>query len=111
MGTKLEKKQAPKLTDYESRQVEKIAAWKAEYPNPFGELFRRAAQPLAKVVETFVPDRVALAAINAAYKASDVSAPRADIEVQAGVRDISELRHKPMEVCDELSRGVGTVAQ
>src|SRR3954451_10823509 len=104
-------KPKPKLTDYEARQVEKIAAWKAEYPNPFGELFRRAAQPIAKVVEVVVPDRLALGAINAAYKASELSATRSDIAVQAGVRDISELRHKPMEVCDALSRRVGTIAQ
>ena len=104
-------KQKPSLTEYETRQVEKIAAWKAEYPNPFGELFRRAAQPIAKVVEVVIPDQLALAAINAAYKASELSATRSDIEVQAGVSDISELRHKPMEVCDALSRRVGTIAQ
>ena len=101
----------PKLTEYEAGQVEKIAAWKAEYPNPFGELFRRAAQPIAKVVEAVFPDQLALAAINAAYKASELTATQSDIEIQAGVGDISELRHKPMEVCDALSRRVGTVAQ
>ena len=104
-------KQKPSLTEYETRQVEKIAAWKAEYPNPFGELFRRAAQPIAKVVEAVFPDSLALAAINAAYRASELSATRSDIEVQAGVGDLSELRHKPMEVCDALSRRVGTIAQ
>jgi hypothetical protein len=103
--------QEPKLTEYESRQVEKIAAWKAEYPNPFGEIFRRAAQPIAKVVEAVVPDQFALAAINAAYKASELSATRSDIMLQAGVSDLSELKHKPMEVCDALSRRVGTLAQ
>jgi hypothetical protein len=103
--------QGPKLTEYESRQVEKIVAWKAEYPNPFGELFRRAAQPIARVVETIVPDQIALAAIDAAYKASELSATRSDILLQAGVSDLSELRQKPMEVCDALSRRVGTLAQ
>ena len=110
MATEMNKKDNS-LTEYERRQIEKIAAWKAEFPNPFGELFRRAAQPLAKAVEFVVPDRVALGALNAAYKASDLTATQGDIKRQAGVRDIAELRHKPLEVCDRLSRRVGTMAQ
>ena len=112
MGTRLEKKKKEKtLTDYEERQVEKIAAWKAQFPNPFGELFRRAAQPVAKVVEFIIPDPIALGSIDAAYKASELAAFQSDLKVQAGVQDITELRHKPLEVCDGLSRRVGTVAQ
>ena len=112
MGTRLEKKEKEKkLTDYEARQVEKIAAWKSEFPNPFGELFRRAAQPLAKVVEFIIPDPIALGAIDAAYKASELAAFQGDLKAQAGVQDITELRHKPLEVCDGLSRRVGTIAQ
>jgi len=100
-----------KLTDYESRQAEQIAAWKAEFPNPFGELFRRLAQPVAKAIEFIIPDRVALLAIRATYRASDLAANVGDIKLQAGVDDISELRRKPLEVCDALSRRVGLVAQ
>jgi hypothetical protein len=113
MGTRLEKKKEKekKLTDYEERQVEKIAAWKAEFPNPFGELFRRAAQPLAKVVEFIIPDPIALGSIDAAYRASELAAFQSDLKAQAGVQDITELRHKPLEVCDGLSRRVGTIAQ
>ena len=99
------------LTEYEARQVENIAAWKAEFPNPFGELFRRAAQPLAKAAEAIIPDHVALLAIDAAYKASDLAAATRDIEREAGVADIAEMRHQPLEVCDGLSRRVGTFAQ
>lgn len=99
------------LTAYEARQVEKIAAWKGAFPNPFGELFHRAAKPVAKVVEAVVPDRVALAAIRAAYKASGVSATAKDLKAQAGVDDITKLRDGPLEVCDRLSRRVGTLAQ
>ena len=110
MGTKT-KQQEKKLTAYESRQVEKIAAWKAEFPNPFGELFRRTVQPLANVVENIIPDRLALKAIDASYNVSDYTATLGDIKIQAGVKDITELRHKPLEVCDDLSRRVGTAAQ
>lgn len=100
-----------KLTEYESRQVEKIAAWKAEFPNPFAELFRRVAQPVASAAELVIPDRIALAAINALYKASDVIATQGDIKRQAGIGDVTELRQQPLEVCDRLSRRVGTLAQ
>jgi hypothetical protein len=99
------------LSDYEQAQVEKIAAWKAEFPNPFGELFRRVAQPVAHVVEYIVPDRFGLAAIHAAYKAADRAATTEDLKVSAGVHDLSELRHKSLELCDGLSRTVGTSAQ
>lgn len=110
MGTRLEKKEKT-LTDYEARQVEKIAAWKSEFPNPFGELFRRAAQPLAKAVEFVIPDQIALSAIEAAYKMSELAAFQEDLKVQASVHDITDLRYKPLEVCDGLSRRVGTTAQ
>src|SRR5262245_54051783 len=99
------------LSDYESRQVEAIAAWKSAFPNPFGELFRRAALPLAKVVEDFIPDRLALRAIDAAYRAADHTASDDDIKLQAGVNDLAQLRDRPLDVCDGLSRRVGTVAR
>jgi EcsC protein family len=100
-----------KLNDYESRQVERIAAWKSEFPNPFGELFRAAAQPLGKAVEYIIPDRVALLAIESTYKAADLAATANDIMVQAGVKELSALRQRPLELCDKLSRRVGTIAQ
>ena len=28
------------LSDYESQQLENIAAWKSPFPNPFGELIQ-----------------------------------------------------------------------
>lgn len=99
------------LTDYERRQVEKIAAWKAADPNPLGELFHRIALPIARVVEFVVPDAAATAAIRAAYRASKASETRADLCAQAGVRNIEELRGGRLEECDRLSRRVGTMAQ
>ena len=109
MGRKAPKQK--KLTDYESCQVEKIATWKAAFPNPFGELFRRGAEPIAKVVEIIIPDRVALLAIEAAYKSSVLAATKGDIWLDAGVADITKLRHEPLEVCDRLARRVGGFAQ
>ena len=104
-------KSETKLTDYEQAQVEKIASWKASHPNAFGELFHRVARPVARFFEFIVPDAVALGAIEAVYKASDLAATQEDIKLQAGVADLSELRQKPMQVCDELSRRFGSMGQ
>jgi hypothetical protein len=100
-----------KLNVYESRQVEQIAAWKAEFPNPIGELFRAAAQPLAKAVEYIIPDTVALLAIESTYRTAELAATANDIKAQAGVTELSALRQRPLELCDKLSRRVGTIAQ
>src|SRR5208337_2649927 len=104
-------KSETKLTDYEQAQVEKIASWKASHPNAFGELFHRVARPVAGFFEFIVPDAVVLGAIEAVYKASDLAATQEDIKLQAGVADLSELRQKPMQVCDELSRRFGSMGQ
>jgi EcsC protein family len=99
------------LTNYEQGQVEKIASWKASNPNPFGELLHRVTKPVAKFVELIIPDAVALSAIEAVYKASELAASQRDIKLSAGVSDLSELRQKPLQVCDDLSRRVGTLGQ
>ena len=75
------------------------------------ELFHEAAKPLSRVIQFIVPDALARGAIEAAYKASELSATQSDIELQAGVRDVRELRHASLETCDRLSRRVGTMAQ
>ena len=59
------------LTDYEMRQIEKIAVWKSSNPNPLVELFHEAAKPFTRLVQYLVPDTFALGAIEAAYKASE----------------------------------------
>src|SRR5689334_14264828 len=92
-----------KLSDYEARRVDEIAAWKSAFPNPCGELFRRAAQPLAKAVEPVIPDRLARKAIEAAYKGADASAFDEQLRRRAGVDDVRELRRKPLELCDRLA--------
>jgi len=86
MTTTAEKSET-KLTDYEQAQVEKIASWKASHPNAFGELFHRITRPAARFFEFIVPDAVALGAIEAVYKASELAATREDIKLQAGVAD------------------------
>lgn len=110
MATIVEKS-ATQLTDYEQAQLEKIASWKSSHPNPFGELFHKVTRPVGKFFEIIVPDALALRAIDAVYDVSNLAATQEDIKLQAGVADLAEMRQKPMQVCDDLSRRVGTMGQ
>lgn len=105
MSTKNRRRTKP--DDYEAWQVQEIAAWKSEFSNPFGELFRRSAQPVVKVVESIIPDRLARTAVEAAYRAARAMATEADVRLLAGVDDVRELQRKPLELCDRLAAGVG----
>jgi hypothetical protein len=98
---------APGLTEYEAEQVKRIAAWKAEPPNPFSEMFKRMTYRGARFVERLIPDRFVATAIHKAYDASDRLAGQEDIKRRAGVSDLSELFHKPLEECDRLAAQVG----
>jgi EcsC protein family len=100
-----------RLTDYEAEQVRQIAAWKSEPPNPLSELWRIVTQPGAKVLEMVIPDRLVRAAIEKTDDAAELMAGHEDIQRQAGVRDLSELRDRPLEECDRLARQVGLAAQ
>ena len=99
------------LTQYESAQVGEIAAWKSEHPNPFAELFRRAAQPVADLVEYVLPDRFALAALEAGYRGAMRSSRPADILNKVGVDTVASIRNLSLETCDGLARGVGSASQ
>src|SRR3954452_4066906 len=79
------------LTDYEAEQVGRIAAWKAEHPNTLAELFRVAAQPVARAIETVIPDAVARKAIEAGYRAAELAAAGGDVARRAGVGHVSDL--------------------
>ncbi len=100
-----------RLTAYEGEQVGKIAAWKSEPPNPFGEAFKRVTHPGARLVEKVIPDRVVRAAIEKAYDASEMLAGWDDVLRRAGVRDLGEMRGKPLEACDRLADRVGRRSQ
>jgi EcsC protein family len=99
------------LTEYESQQVREIAAWKAMPPNAFAELFKRMSLAVSDLIERIIPDQAAQIAIEKLYSASEMLAIREDMMREAGVRDLAELRKKPLEDCDRLAMQVGSVAQ
>src|ERR1700729_3324142 len=100
-----------RLTDHEAGQVRQIAAWKSEPPNPLSELWKIITQPGAKVLGMVIPNGLARAAIEKADDVADFMAGQEDIKRRFGVRDLDELRDRPMEECDRMAREVGLAAQ
>src|SRR5438105_2672961 len=88
------------LTPYEAQQVRRIAAWKSLPPNPLSEMVKMVTLPGAKVIEPLIPDRIVRHAIEKAYDISEIIAGQEDTKRQAGVKDLSELRDRPLEECD-----------
>jgi hypothetical protein len=99
------------LTAYEAEQVRRIAAWKSKPPNPLSELWKRISLPVAGAIEKLIPDRVVRAAVMSAYNASDFLAGQESVKRRAGVRDLAELKHKPLEQCDVLAHEVSASAK
>jgi EcsC protein family len=98
------------LTAYEAEQVRQIAAWKSLPPNPLSELWKIVSLPAARALERLIPDQVVRIAIEKAYELSGVLADENDIKRRAGVHDLTELRHRPLEECDRLSKQIGATA-
>jgi hypothetical protein len=95
------------LTSYEADQVAEIAAWKSEPPNPISELWQRMMLAGANVVEKLIPDRLVSVAIEESYDVAAMLAGQEDIRRQAGVRDLADLRDRPLEECNRLAKRVG----
>jgi hypothetical protein len=98
------------LTEYEARQVQEIAAWKARPPNAFAEIFKRFSLAGANLVEKIIPDAFARMAIENCYGTAEFLAGAEDVMREAGVNDLAELRTRPLEDCDGVALRVGAVA-
>ncbi len=99
------------LTPYESAQIRRIAAWKSEPPNPLSELWKRLTIPVARGLEKIIPRPMVRAAIDRASDAAGILAIQEGIRRRAGVADITELKHRPLQECDRLAVAVGAAAE
>jgi hypothetical protein len=99
-----------RLTPYEAEQVEQIACWKSTPPNPISELFKTITTSITDRVEKLMPDKLVIAAFEAAYKTSERLAGEKDIVRRAGVKQLAELTKKPLEECDRLAQQEGALA-
>ena len=98
-------------TAYEAEQIRRIAAWKSEPPNPLSELWKMLTLPGARALEKVIPDRIVRVAIERADDTAEILAGQEDIKRRAGVRDLSELRERPLEECDRMAMQVGVGAR
>ena len=94
-------------TAYEAEQIRRIAAWKSEPPNPLSELWKMLTLPGARALEKVIPDRIVRVAIEKADDTAEILAGQEDIKRRAGVRDLSELRDRPLDECDRMAMQVG----
>jgi hypothetical protein len=98
------------LTEYEARQVEEIAAWKAKPPIAFAEVLKQISLAGANLIEKIIPDVLARMAIEKCYGTAELLAGAEDVMREAGVDDLAELRTRPLEDCDRVALSVGAVA-
>ena len=67
--------------------------------------------PAAHALERLLPDALVRSAIEKADDASSLIAGRESIRRRAGVRDLEELKHEPMEKCDALAERVELMSE
>jgi EcsC protein family len=99
------------LTAYEKQQIAEIAAWKSKPVNPLAELWNIVVLQAAKAVTFFVPEVLVRSAIELSYSAAHKLAPPRRVARQARVKDVRELRKRPLEECDGLSHRVSAAAR
>jgi hypothetical protein len=98
------------LTEYESHQVQQIAAWKSQPPNPLGEIWKTLTRPAAKAVAEIVPEKL----MEWLFEGADATATRLtwqkDLKSQTGISEIAELRNGSLEQCDRLAQRTALAA-
>jgi hypothetical protein len=99
------------LTNYEEEQIEQIAIWKSQPPNPVAELWNLVVLQATKIVTKLVPETAVRLAIESSYTAAEKLAGRGSIARRANVGDITELQDKPLEECDRLAGEVAMLAR
>ena len=95
---------AKKLSAYEKDQVAEIAGWKAQPVNPIAEVWNVVVLQAARLATIFVPTAVARSLIELSYRAAFAISPPESIARHAGVRNLRQLRKRPLEECDQLAR-------
>jgi hypothetical protein len=90
-------------TDYERKQLLRIAEWRNELPSMATRTFSRAAGPASRAVQTVVPGSLLRGALDLVQGAAERFAGKESILKLAGVSDIGMLREGPLERCDRLA--------
>jgi hypothetical protein len=99
------------LTAYEAEQVDQVVARKSKPLNPIAEAWNLTVLQAAKLVTLLIPEALVRSAIESSYDAAQKFAAPARIAHEAGVRDIKELKNKPLEECDRLAHRASIAAR
>jgi len=91
------------LSWYEQQQAEKIAGWKAEPPAYLSAILQKVTHPLVNVTEHLVRPETVIESIRDAYASSEISVHRERVLNRVGVSDLSELRNRELQFCNELA--------
>ena len=93
-------------TPYELQQSTEIEKWEKRKPSVVSEFVGVTLKPLIWAVNKAVPAKVVEGAITIAYKTAEFLTDKNDIIRDAQVIEISELKHKDLELSDRLANEV-----
>lgn len=96
-------KKASSLRKYERGQLREVDAWKAKEPSVVDKTMGIAIEPLAWVVRQVVPDAALMGALKLARQLSSMTVDTEDVQRDAGVARISELKTKGLDLSDRLA--------
>jgi len=91
------------VTKYERNQAEAIATWKKEEPGVVSQTFGLALEPLGWLVNKLVPEAAIRGALDFSNFMAQWLTDTDDIIRDGGVKTISELRTKDLELSDKLA--------
>ncbi len=100
-----------RLTEYENSVVRDIARWKAQKIGWYTRLTGRLTKPVAWAMKKVIPEVAAQKAIEAAYATSNWLASPNGVAEKAGLKTLTELQTKSLELSDQLADDVSTSSQ
>lgn len=94
------------INEYEQKQLDEIAVWKSEDPGVVSNVIGTVLSPVTWVVNKVIPTAAIQSVLEGANKIAELSADEKDIQRDAGVESIGEMRGVSLEKCDELANDV-----
>ena len=91
------------LTKYEKSQVSLIEAWENKEPSVVSSVIGTVTKPISWLTGKMIPDAVMEGALNFSNAAAGFFTDEDDIRRDGHVGNISELRHKDLQLSDKLA--------
>lgn len=94
------------MTEYESKQVSAIEAWKREEPSVVSQTIGTVLKPVSWLMERIIPSKAIEGALTLSNTAAECLADKGDILRDGRVSSIGDLKTKSLELSDELANSV-----